>query len=148
MLETNTKNMEVQIGQMAQELHRGPQGSLPSDTVINLKGKEQFHAALLKSGKELSSNSSEKTQCNRKNDDSEGKEPDQEMIEEGKHKDIAKNDQDCEKLDKKNADESKNGTSRRREERKKFLDMWNLKDIPKPPSLFLDNPKKIVFGNK
>ena len=53
LLKTSLRNMEVQMGQLAQELHRRPQGGLPSDTVPNPKGKEQCHAVTLRSGKKL-----------------------------------------------------------------------------------------------
>ena len=53
LLETSLNNMEVQMGQLAQEMHRRPQGGLPSDTVQNPKGKEQCHAVTLRSGKRL-----------------------------------------------------------------------------------------------
>ena len=53
LLETSLKNMEVQMGQLAQELHRRPQGGLPSDTIPNPKGKEQCHAVTLRSDKKL-----------------------------------------------------------------------------------------------
>ena len=41
------------MGKLAYELHRRPQGGLPSDTIPNLKGKEQCHAGTLRSGKKL-----------------------------------------------------------------------------------------------
>ena len=53
LLETSLKNIEVQMGQLAQELHSRPQGGLPSDTIPNPKGKEQRHAITLRSGKKL-----------------------------------------------------------------------------------------------
>lgn len=53
LLETNIKNMKVQIGQIAQELYKRPQEGLRSDIVINPKGKEQCHAVTLKSGKQV-----------------------------------------------------------------------------------------------
>lgn len=47
------KNIEVQIGQIAQEFHRRPQGGLPSGIMANSKGKEQCHAVTLKNGKQV-----------------------------------------------------------------------------------------------
>ena len=41
------------MGQLAQELHRRPQGGLSSDTVPNPKEKEQCHAVTFRSGKKL-----------------------------------------------------------------------------------------------
>lgn len=53
LLETNMKNMKVQIGQLAKDLHRRPTTSLPSDTGVNPNGKQQCHAVTLRSGKEV-----------------------------------------------------------------------------------------------
>lgn len=44
------RNIEVQFGQLAQELHRRAQGGLPSNIVANPKGKEQCVAISLRSG--------------------------------------------------------------------------------------------------
>lgn len=38
--DTILRNIKAQLGQMAQELHRRPQGSLPSDTIVTPKRKE------------------------------------------------------------------------------------------------------------
>ena len=53
LLEGNLKNVETQLGQMAQEKHFRPHGTLPSDTIVAPKGQEQCHAVTLRSGKEL-----------------------------------------------------------------------------------------------
>ncbi|XP_021284056.1 uncharacterized protein LOC110416390 [Herrania umbratica] len=47
------RNLETQVGQLANSINNRPQGSLPSDTQINPKGKEQCQAITLRSGKEI-----------------------------------------------------------------------------------------------
>ena len=53
------------MGQMAQERHIRQQGTLPSDTVANPKGKEQCHAITLRSGNELTAETTEQTEASR-----------------------------------------------------------------------------------
>ena len=45
------RNLEVQVGQISNVINTRPQGSLPSNTVVN--PKEQVQAVTLRSGKEL-----------------------------------------------------------------------------------------------
>lgn len=45
--------MEIQIGQIVQEVHRRLQEGLPSDTIVKPNDKEQCNTITLRSGKEL-----------------------------------------------------------------------------------------------
>ena len=65
LLEENLRNLETQMGQMAQERHVRQQGMLPSDTVANPKKKEQCHAITLRSGKELTIEAPEQAEARR-----------------------------------------------------------------------------------
>ncbi|WRX31367.1 Reverse transcriptase domain - like 10 [Theobroma cacao] len=47
------RNFETQVGQLANSVNSRPQGSLPSDTQINPKGKEQCQGITLRNGKEI-----------------------------------------------------------------------------------------------
>lgn len=47
--DTTLRNIEVQLGQLTQDIHKRPQGGLPSDMVANPKGKEQCCAITLNS---------------------------------------------------------------------------------------------------
>ncbi|EOY08940.1 Uncharacterized protein TCM_024233 [Theobroma cacao] len=51
------RNLEIQVGQLANLLNNGAQGTLPSDTEVNLrrKGKEQVMAITLRSGEKIES---------------------------------------------------------------------------------------------
>ena len=53
LLKTQIRNVEIQVGQVAQENHRRLPVGLPSDTVSTSKGKEQCNAVTLRSGKQL-----------------------------------------------------------------------------------------------
>ena len=44
MFRTHLKNVEVQMGQIAQDANRRQLGDLPSDTISSSKGKEQCNA--------------------------------------------------------------------------------------------------------
>ncbi|XP_062085900.1 uncharacterized protein LOC133792007 [Humulus lupulus] len=51
------RNLEIQVGQLANEMGSRPQGSLPSDTINpRREGKEECKAINLRSGKELKNN--------------------------------------------------------------------------------------------
>ena len=50
---THLKNLNVQVGQIAQDVNRRPPGGLPSDTVSSSKEKEQCNTVALRSGKQL-----------------------------------------------------------------------------------------------
>ncbi|XP_017972556.1 PREDICTED: uncharacterized protein LOC108661169 [Theobroma cacao] len=47
------RNLETQMGQLANSINNRPQGSLPNDTQINPKGKEQCQAITLRSEKKI-----------------------------------------------------------------------------------------------
>ena len=53
LLKSQLRNVEVQVGQVAQDNQRRLPGGLPSDTVSTSKGKEQCNAVTLRSGKQL-----------------------------------------------------------------------------------------------
>ena len=50
-MEASLKNLENQVGQLANNLSRRPQGGLPSNTENN--PREEVNAVTLRSGKEL-----------------------------------------------------------------------------------------------
>lgn len=54
-MEVSIRNLENQMGQLANGINNQPQGTLPSDTEINPKreGKEHCNAIALRSEKEL-----------------------------------------------------------------------------------------------
>ncbi|WRX25992.1 Retrotransposon gag domain - like 10 [Theobroma cacao] len=47
------RNLETQMGQLANSINSRPQGALQSDTQVNPKGKEHCNAITLRSGKEV-----------------------------------------------------------------------------------------------
>ncbi|XP_017970470.1 PREDICTED: uncharacterized protein LOC108660713 [Theobroma cacao] len=47
------RNLETQMGQLANSINSRPQGALPSDIEVNPKGKEPCNAVTLRSGKEV-----------------------------------------------------------------------------------------------
>ncbi|XP_017982359.1 PREDICTED: uncharacterized protein LOC108663273 [Theobroma cacao] len=47
------RNLETQMGQVANSINSRRQGALPSDTQVNPKGKEHCNAVTLRSGKEV-----------------------------------------------------------------------------------------------
>ena len=47
------KNLETQVGQLANMMNTRPQGALPSNTKQNPKGREQVKAITLRNGREL-----------------------------------------------------------------------------------------------
>ncbi|WRX27887.1 Retrotransposon gag domain - like 10 [Theobroma cacao] len=47
------RNLETQMGQLANSINSRPQGALPSDTQVNPKGKKHCNAVTLRSGKEV-----------------------------------------------------------------------------------------------
>lgn len=58
--DTTFRNIEVQLGQVAQEIRKKPQGGLPSDLVANPKGNEQCCAISVKGEITLESNVEER----------------------------------------------------------------------------------------
>lgn len=57
--ETTLRNIEVQLGQLAHDLHKGLQGTLSSDMEVNPKGKEQYKAVTLRSEKQVGTSGNE-----------------------------------------------------------------------------------------
>ncbi|XP_017974466.1 PREDICTED: uncharacterized protein LOC108661548 [Theobroma cacao] len=65
------RNLEIQMGQLANSINSKPQGALPSDTQVNPNGKEQCNAVTLRSGKEVGGVNEKSTESSkeRRNDD-------------------------------------------------------------------------------
>ena len=68
MFQTNTdaslKNMEIQIGQLAQAMQKEPNDSFPSDTI---KNPRDCMAVILRSGRELDERKGEKDTLRKRN---------------------------------------------------------------------------------